>query len=223
MLGYGSAGGFFHSPLMNVNRDTMRLAAGFPPTKGVDARHAADGPGAVEENASGDGDGGCRTRGVVTDVYVHWRPIEPCRRDFRRAEAEVAAAAKLAEAVPAAAAGAEEMQPVQALAALNLANARLAETRAALHNELCAAHDEYKRAKERIVELETAPHHAAVQRAEAALASDVAAAIMAGGNIADSVLINDAQAKLHRAQAAEAKRRAEVITAQAAGALARWL
>jgi len=133
----------------------------------------------------------------------------------------VAAAAKLAEAVPAAAAGAEEMQPVQALAALNLADARLAETRAALYNELCAAHDEYKRAKERIVELETAPHHAAVQRAEAALAADVAAAIMAGGNIADSVLINDAQAKLHRAQAAEAKRRAEIITAQAAGALAR--
>ena len=97
-VGYGSAGGFFHSPLMNVNRDTMRLAAGFPPTKGVDARHAADGPGAVEEKASGDGDGGCRTRSVVTDAYVHWRPIEPCRRDVRRAEAEVNAAAKLAEA-----------------------------------------------------------------------------------------------------------------------------
>ena len=91
---------------MNVNRDTMRLAAGFPPTRGVDARHAADGPGAVEEKASCDGDGGCRTRGVVTDVYVHWRPIEPCRRDVQRAEVEVLdAAAKLAKAVPAAAAG----------------------------------------------------------------------------------------------------------------------
>ena len=223
MLGYGSAGGFFHSPLMNVNRDTMRLAAGFPPTKGVDARHAADGPGAVEEKASGDGDGGCRTRGVVTDVYVHWRPIEPCRRDVQRAKAEVLdATAKLAKAVPAAAAaGAEEMQPVLAVAALNLADARLAAARAALHNELGAAQDEYKRAKERIVELETAPHHAAVERAEAAFAADVAAVIEAGGNLADSVLINEARVKVLRAKAAEAKRRDEIVTAQAAGALAR--
>ena len=223
MLGYGSAGGFFHSPLMNVNRDTMRLAAGFPPTRGVDAIHAADGPGAVEEKASGDGDGGCRTRGVVTDVYVHWRPIEPCRRDVQRAEVEVLdAAAKLAKAVPAAAAtGAEEMQPVEALAALNLADARLAAARAALHNELGAAQDEYKRAKERIVELEIAPHHAAARRAEAAFAADVAAVIKAGGNIADSVLINEAHVTGHRAQAAEAKRRDEIVTAQAAGALAR--
>ena len=201
----------------------MRLAAGYPSTKGVDARHAADGPGAVEEKASGDGDGGCRTRGVVTDVYVHWRPIEPCRRDVQRAKAEVLdATAKLAKAVPAAAAaGAEEMQPVLANAALNLADARLAAARAALHNELGAAQDEYKRAKERIVELETAPHHAAVQRAEAAFESDVASVIKAGGNIEDSVLINEAHVKVIRAKAAETKRRDEIVTAQAAGALAR--
>jgi hypothetical protein len=100
---------------MNVNRDTMRLAAGYPSTKGVDARHAGDGPEAVEEKASGDGDRGSRTRGVVTDVYVHWRPIEPCRRDVRRAEIKVAAATKLlAEAVPAAAGGTEEMQAMEA-------------------------------------------------------------------------------------------------------------
>ena len=200
----------------------MRLAAGYPSTKGVDARHAGDGPEAVEEKASGDGDRGSRTRGVVTDVYVHWRPIEPCRRDVRRAEIEVAAATKLlAEAVSAAAGGTEEMQAMEALAALNLADARLAAARAALQNEVRAAHDEYKRAKERIVELETAPYQAAVHRAEAALSADVAAAVMAEGNIADSFFINDARAKLHRAQAAEAKRRAEIITAQAAGALAR--
>ena len=86
--------------------------------------------------ASGDGHGGSRTRGVVTAVYVHWRPIEPCRRDVQRAEAEVLdATAKLGKAVPAAAAaGAEEMQPVLANAALNLADARLTAARAALHN-----------------------------------------------------------------------------------------
>jgi hypothetical protein len=132
------------------------------------------------------------------------------------------ATAKLPKAAPAAAAaGAEEMQPVVALAALNLADARLAAARAALRNELGAAQDEYKRAKERIVELETAPHHAAVQRAEAAFESDVASVIKAGGNIVDSVLINEAHVKVHRAKAAEAKRRDEIVTAQAAGALAR--
>jgi hypothetical protein len=59
------------------------------------------------------------------------------------------------------------------------------------------------------------------ERAEAAFAADVAAVIKAGGNIADSVLINEAHVKVHRAQAAEAKRRDESVTAQAAGALAR--
>jgi hypothetical protein len=202
VTGAGSPGGHYYHPTMDANRDMPRLAAGLGPRKGPTAPKALDGPREAEGDAQSNK---CTslTEGIVTDIFVEWRELEPLRQAIESAEA----ALLQVESFPVI----ENDEEARAGAVVT-ARATLSAARAAMISVEEAQSAEYEVAKARIVTLQTASMDAALVRQQKVVAA------MRDSN--DSTALQVALEKETSLQLIADTRRIAVQTAQSQGSSA---